>query len=654
VDKIISLYRETRVLEPDQPLIRTARIKDLQEYRELHRKSLDDPEGFWAAYARELEWYKPWKAVLEEDFARGKVQWFAGGKLNASVNCLDRHLATPRKHTIALRWEGESGETRTYTFERLHEEVSRCANAFRNLGIGKGDRVALYLPMIPELPIAMLACARVGAVHSVIFSRFSAASLRQRIVDCGARILVTSDYGRDGGHLVSTKTNADAALEGCPTVQNVIVVPHVGERTEMVRGRDHVWTELLARETSVPASPPEAMDSEDPLFILYTSGSTGKPKGVLHSTAGYLLHAKKSFEWVFDYQEGDVFWCTEDLGWITGHTYGVYGPLCAGATTVMLEGGFHYPRPDRLWETVEKHRIGTLYTTPAVLRACMNESDDWVRKHDLRSLRILGTVGEPITPDTWMWYYRVVGQERCPVVDTWWQTETGGIMISPLPGIMPLKPGSAALPFFGADPAVLRDDGSPCEADEGGYLVLRRPWPGMMRSIHGAPEGFRDKYFDHFDGSYFTGDGARKDEDGYYWLLGRVDDVIHSSGYRLGTAEIESAIISYEAVAEAAVVGFPDRIKGQGICAFVTLRPGFEPSDEMKQALMGHVRKKIGSIAAPDRIQFVDHLSKTLSGKILRRILRKVAAGEMEDLGDLSTLADPSPVRDLMTGRRPG
>jgi acetyl-CoA synthetase len=649
---MIPMMEETRTFDPPETVTQRARIKSLEEYQKMYRASLDDPQGFWGACAGELVWTRPWDRVLEDDFQNGKVKWFVGGKLNAAANCLDRHLHTPRKDKVALLWEGESGETKTYTYQQLHAEVCRFANALRSLGVRKGDRVALSLPMVPELPIAMLACARIGAVHSVVFSRFSPESLRDRINDCGATVLITSNVRLDCGKVVPSKKNVDLALKGCPGVRSVIVVPRIDRDVEMVQGRDILSTELMARVGSSTPSDPEPMDAEDPLFILYTSGSTGKPKGVLHTTAGYLLHAKKSFEWVFDSKDEDLFWCAEDISWITGHSYGVYGPLCSGAGLLMFEGAFHYPQPDRLWEIVEKHKVTVFYTTPAVLRSCRKQGDTWPQRRDLSSLRILGSVGEPILPETWIWYHQVIGKGRCPIVDTWWQTETGGILIAPLPGAMPLKPGSAALPFFGADPAVLREDGSECELNEGGYLVLRKPWPGIMRMVHGDPLGFKRNYFSQFPGAYFTGDGARKDEDGYFWLLGRVDDVIRSSGYRLGTTEIENVLVSHEAVAEAAVVGFPHELKGQGIYAFVTLRPGFEKTDETKKILLEHVQRKIGPLATPDKIQLVDVLSKTLSGKIMRRILRKIAAGDIDDLGDTSTLADPSVVQDLLRGRQ--
>lgn len=648
---MVSVLEETRRFGPPQELCKRARIRSMEQYREMHKRSLEDPEGFWGEYAEELEWEKKWDKVLEDDFGRARIKWFVGGRLNVAYNCLDRHLKTGRKDKAAIIWVGEPGERITYSYEQLHGEVCRFANVLRRLGIKKGDRIAIYLPMVPELPIAMLACTRIGAIHSVVFSGFSAESLRERVRGCDARLLITSNYGLCRGRVLPLKKNADEALKGCPNVKNVVVVRRLEEEVDMVKGRDDFWDQLMAQETSASFYP-EVMDAEDPLFILYTSGSTGKPKPVLHTTGGYVLHAKKSFEWVFDYREEEIFWCTEDMSWIIGHSYAVYGPLCAGATSLMFEGVFNYPTPDRFWEIVEKHKVNIFYTTPAVLRSCMREGEGWVEKHDLSSLRVLGSVGEPISPEAWIWYYRVVGKEKCPIVDTWWQTETGGILITPLPGATPLKPGSAALPFFGAEPAILREDGTECEVNEGGYLVMKRPWPGIMRTVYGYPERFEETYFMQFPGVYFTGDGARKDEDGYFWFLGRVDDVIHSSGYRLGTTEIEAGLVSHEAVAEAAVVPYPHPVKGQGIYAFVTLRSGFEKSEEIKEALISHVREEIGPLATPDKIQIVDVLSKTLSGKIMRRILRKIAGGDIEDLGDTSALANPSVVNDLIKGRQ--
>jgi acetyl-CoA synthetase len=648
---MISVMGETRRFDPPKEWSQRAHIQSLEQYKEMYRRSLEDPAGFWGEYARELHWFKPWDKLFEGDFEKGPVRWFPGGKLNAAYNCLDRHLPA-RGTRVALTWEAESGENRTYTYERLHQEVCRFANVLKRLGVRKGDRMAIYLPMIPELPIALLACARIGAVHSVIFSGFSADALRERILDCGAQWVLTTNYSLSRGRIIPSKNLVDMALQGCPGVKKVIVVRRLDKEAEMIRDRDVLWDEGMAREALPFFCSPEAMDAEDPLFILYTSGSTGKPKGVLHTTAGYLLHCKKSFEWVFDYHDGDIVWCTEDISWIMGHSYAVYGPLCAGASIVMYEGVLNDPKPDRLWEIVDKHRVTIFYTTPAVLRSCMKERDEWVYGRDLSSLRILGSVGEPIPPETWMWYYTVVGKERCPIVDTWWQTETGGILITPFPGATPLKPGSAGLPFFGVEPSVSREDGSECEANEGGYLLIKKPWPGMMRAVYGDPDRMRNLYLSTFPGTYFTGDGARRDEEGYFWFLGRVDDVIHCSGVRLGTMEIESALTSHPAVAEAAVVPFPHPLKGQGIYAFVTLRSGFEKSYEMKQALVTHVQNKIGPLATPDKVQLVDVLSKTLSGKIMRRILRKIAAGDTDDLGDTTTLSDPTVVKDLIQGRQ--
>jgi acetyl-CoA synthetase len=648
---IISMTEETRRFDPPVELSQRARIRSMDQYKVMYRRSLDDPEAFWGDCAQELEWFKKWEKVLEGDFKTGRIKWFSDGKLNASTNCLDRHLKAGRQDQVALLWEAESGENTAYTYGQLHREVCRFSNILKQRGVQKGDRVVIYLPMIPQLIMAVLACSRIGAVHSVVFSGFSTDSLRERILDCGAKLIITANYRLHKGKAAPCKKNVDRALSGCPEVRGVIVVRRLQQEVDMTPGRDFFWDELIGQKDLPSSCPAEPMDSEDPLFILYTSGSTGKPKGVLHTTAGYLLHSKKSFEWVFDYRDGEVFWCTEDISWVIGQTYAVYAPLCAGATVLMVEGALNFPNPGRPWEVIDKHNVNILYTTPSFLRSCMKERNEWVYGNGLGSLRILGSVGEPIHPQVWMWYYTVVGKERCPIVDTWWQTETGAILITPLPGATPLKPSSATLPFFGVDPAILRDDGSECELNEGGYLVIRRPWPGMMRTVYGRPDQFHQIYFSQFPGQYFTGDGARKDEDGYFWFLGRVDDVIRSSGYRLGTVEVEGALLSHEAVAEAAVVPFPHPLKGQGIYAFVTLRSGFENSKEIKDALVAHVQKKIGSLATPDKIQIVDVLSKTLSGKIMRRVLRKVAAGEVEDLGDTTAMADPSIVKDLISGR---
>ncbi len=630
--------RDAARFDPTESYRSRAYIKDLEHYREMYQRSMEDPEGFWAEWAGELDWFKRWEKVYEGDFGKGQAGWFKGGKLNASWNCLDRHLHSGSRDRDALIWVAESGQSKTFTYEQLHRQVCQFANVLKQLGVKRGDRVAIYLPMIPELPVAMLACARIGAIHNVVFSGLSVESFRERVNDCAASLIITHDDAQ--------------TLKERSSIRRVVVRSHGEKASGRAGEKDFLWDDLMKNGRVPSDCDPEAMDAEDPLFILYTSGSTGKPKGVLHSTAGYLLHVKKSFEWVFDYHPEDIYWCTEDFSWIIGHSYGVYGPLCAGATLVMAEGAPHHPKPDRPWEIIERYRVNIFYTTPAVLRRSMRERIEWVERHDLSSLRLLGSVGEPIGPKAWMWYHTHVGMERCPIVDTWWQTETGGIMIAPLPGAVSLAPGSVTLPFFGVEPAILREDGTECEADEEGYLVMKRAWPGMMRGVFDRPERFREIYFVQFPGTYFTGDRARRDEDGYFWLAGRVDDVIHSSGYRLGTLEIENALVSHEAVAEAAVVPFPHPMKGQGIYAFVTLKPGYERSKELEEALLGFVRKRIGAIAVPDKIQVVSVLSKTLSGKIMRRILRKIASGEIRDLGDTSALANPSVIEELIKGRQ--
>ncbi len=644
---------ELRRFEPPRDFVEKAHIQSASQYERMYVRSIEDPEGFWAEYAEELHWFKKWDKVLQGGLGSPNMKWFDGGKLNASYNCLDRHLDMEGKDKVAIIWEGEPpGESRTYTYLELHREVCRFANVLKKKGVEKGDRVALYLPMIPELPIAMLACARIGAVHSVVFGGFSAEALRDRIRDCDAKLLITSDASLRGGRTIGLKRNADIALQECPTVSHVIVVNRAKTNPSMEPGRDTWWDEEMVAEDIREDCEAEPTDAEDPLFILYTSGSTGKPKGIVHSTAGYLLYVKKTFEWVFDYREEDIFWCTADIGWVTGHSYLVYGPLAAGAASLMFEGVPNYPKPDRFWEVAEKHKVTIFYTAPTAIRAIMREGEEWVKKHDLSSIRLLGSVGEPINPEAWMWYHDVVGRGKCPIVDTWWQTETGGILISPLPGAISLKPGSATVPFFGVDAAVVREDGSECGTDEGGYLVIRKQWPGMFRAVFGDPQRFQETYFIQYPGMYFTGDGARKDGDGYFWLMGRVDDVINVSGHRMGTAEIESAFVSHDVVAEAAVVGFPHDIKGQGIYAFVTLKLGIERSEELKKELVAHVRKEIGPIATPDKIHFADGLPKTRSGKIMRRILKKIASGDIHDFGDTSTLADPSIVDELVRGRQ--
>ncbi|HEX9976229.1 MAG TPA: acetate--CoA ligase, partial [Dehalococcoidales bacterium] len=547
-----------------------------------------------------------------------------------------------------------TGDTRTLTYQELYYNVCKFANVLKKHGVKKGDRVTIYLPMILELPIAMLACARIGAIHSVVFGGFSAEALRNRILDCDSKMLICVDGYYRSGRIIRSKDNADEALKECPPVKDVIIVRRASIQVKMEQGRDYWWHEETEAGDVSLVCEPEVMDAEDPLFILYTSGSTGKPKGVLHTQAGYLLYAYQTFKWIFDIKEEDTFWCTADIGWVTGHTYIVYGPLAAGATCLMFEGVPNYPHPDRFWQMVEKYQVSIFYTAPTALRAVMTQGDDWPNKHDLSSIRILGTVGEPISPETWMWYYNVIGKGKCPIVDTWWQTETGAALISSLPGATPMKPGSATLPFPGIELAVLRDDGSPAGVNEGGNLVIKRPWPGLMRRVYGDPERFKNTYFVQFPGVYTTGDGARVDEDGYYWLMGRIDDVINVSGHRIGTAEVESALVSHAKVVEAAVVGIPHEIKGTGIYAFVTLMANMEKSDELKKELVAHVRKEIGPIATPDRIQFADALPKTRSGKIMRRVLTKIAAGDVDNLGDITTLADPSVVHTLVKGRQGG
>ncbi len=654
-ENIEVLSTERRTFPPSKEFSKRAHIKSMKEYEQLYKKSIDDPEKFWGEMAeKNLTWSRKWDKVLEYDFYKPQIKWFSGGKLNASVNCLDRFIDTPTRNKAALIWEADSGVYKTFTYQQLYYEVNRFANVLKKKGVRKGDRVTIYLPMIPELSISMLACARIGAIHSVVFGGFSAKSLRDRIQDCQSTMVITADEGLRGGRFVPLKANADEALHECPTVKDVIVVQRAGTgKVNMEPGRDAWWHEEMAGKDIANECAPELMDAEDPLFILYTSGSTGKPKGVLHTTGGYLLFTNLTFKWIFDYHEEDIHFCTADIGWVTGHSYILYGPLSAGATSLMFEGIPTYPDPGRFWDIVDKHKVNIFYTAPTAIRALMKEGESWVKKHDLSSLRVLGTVGEPINPEAWMWYHTNVGKEKLPIVDTWWQTETGGILITPLPGAITTKPGSATRPFPGVVPQVVKEDGSPAGANEGGYLVIDKPWPGMLRGTYGDPENKRIKevYFSRFPGKYFTGDGARVDEDGDYWLMGRVDDVINVSGHRLGTAEVESALVCHEAVAEAAVVGYPHDIKGEGIYVYVTLKDGVKPSEELKKILTGHVRSVIGPIATPDKLQFAPGLPKTRSGKIMRRILRKIAHGQVEDLGDTSTLADPSVVQSLVKER---
>jgi len=639
--------------EPVYPVSRDAKAGALitaERYQALYARSLADPDGFWADLAGEfLHWDHPWDRVSQWDFRTARIAWFQGGRLNGSVNCLDRHLAE-RGDQVALLWEGdEPDQQRRLTYRELHEQVCRFANVLKAQGVRRGDRVCLYLPMIPEGAVAMLACARIGAVHSVVFGGFSAEALKDRILDAGCRHVVTADEGRRGGRRVPLKQNVDEALSACPDVGSVIVVRHTGAQTGWMAGRDHDSRALV--EAADPVCPPESMDAEDPLFILYTSGSTGQPKGVLHSTGGYLLYTAVTHRYVFDYHDGEIYWCTADLGWVTGHSYVVYGPLCNGATTLMFEGVPTWPDASRFWRVIEKYRVHLFYTAPTAIRALMGLGNRWVHTADIGSLRLLGSVGEPINPEAWAWYYHVIGDSRCPIVDTWWQTETGGIMITPLAGVTDLKPGSAALPFFGVRPALLDEAGNPVEGPGEGVLVLTASWPGQARTVHGDPQRFFDTYFAPYPGYYFTGDGARRDEDGYYWITGRVDDVINIAGHRLGTAEIESALVLHPQVAEAAVVGYPHPIKGQGIYAYVTLTADAAPGEGLRHDLIELVRHEIGAIAAPGVIQWTPALPKTRSGKIMRRILRKIAADEIDQLGDISTLADAAVVEQIIRDR---
>ncbi|MDH5679074.1 MAG: acetate--CoA ligase [Nitrospinota bacterium] len=647
---IESTMLENRVFPPSPEFSAKAHVKSMEDYKILHQRSLEDEEGFWAEMAEQLVWRKKWDKVKTGGYKDLDFKWFPGGKLNVAENLLDRYLGTPTANRAAIIWQGEpEEETRTLTYQQLHREVCRFANVLRKRGVAKGDRVMIYLPMIPELAIAMLACARVGAVHTVVFGGFSAQSIADRINDCEPKVMVTADAGLRAGRVIALKKNVDDALAQTDSVESCIVYKRVDGKVDMAPGRDFWWDEEVA---TVPAhSPCEEMDAEDPLFILYTSGSTGKPKGVLHTTAGYLLYTMTTFKWIFDYHPEDVYWCTADIGWITGHSYIVYGPLGNGATSLMFEGVPHYPNPDRFWRVVDKFRVNIFYTAPTAIRSLMSAGEKWVNCCDLSSLRLLGSVGEPINPEAWMWYHKHVGKERCPIVDTWWQTETGGILITPLPGAIPTKPGSATVPFPGVQPVILRQDGSEADVDEGGYLCIKTPWPGQMRTVWGHHERFRDTYFSQYKDLYFTGDGARRDKDGYYWLMGRVDDVLNVAGHRIGTAEVESALVAHEAVAEAAVVGYPHDIKGQGIYAYVTLVTGVTGDDALKKALLAHVAKQIGPTAKPDKIQFAPALCKTRSGKIMRRILRKIAEGNVEEMGDTSTLADPSVVKALVENR---
>ena len=632
-------------------------IKGKEEYEKLYKRSIEDPDGFWAEIAEEyVTWFKKWDTVEDYNFDMRKgpiyIKYFDGGKLNVSYNCLDRHLET-RGDQVAIQWEGnEPGEERALTYKDLHEEVCKFANVLKAHGIKKGDRVCLYLPMVPELAISMLACTRIGAIHSIVFGGFSSDALRDRIQDSESRMLVVCDGTFRGAKAVPQKASADAALKVCPSIEKVIVVNRVGDKIQCdwTEGRDLWWHDEMAK---VDANcEPEWMDAEDPLFTLYTSGSTGQPKGVMHTTGGYLTYVAYTHKMVFDYHDGDVYWCTADIGWVTGHSYIVYGPLCNGATSVMFEGVPNYPDMSRFWKIVEKYKVNIFYTAPTAIRAIAKEGDTWVKAADISSLRILGTVGEPINPEAWNWYYNLIGRGECPIVDTWWQTETGGILITPLPGATDIKPGMATVPYMGVWPVLLDDEGNEMtETVASGALCMKKPWPGLMRGVYGDPKRFQETYFEQFPGYYVAGDGARRDSDGYYQITGRIDDVINVSGHRMGTAEVESALVAHPKVAEAAVVGYPHEIKGQSIYAYVTLNAGVEKTDELKKELVVHVRKEIGPIATPEKIQWSDALPKTRSGKIMRRILKRVAADAIDEIGDTSTLADPSVVDDIIKNR---
>jgi acetyl-CoA synthetase len=633
---IQSVLRETRTFAPPATFSAEAHISSQQQYDAMWRRAKDDPSGFWGEMAENLDWFRRWDTVLQGQMP--ETRWFDGGKINASFNCVDRHLTSARRNKAAIIWEGEPGDTRVLRYQDLHREVCKFANVLRQLGVQTGDRVTLYMPMIPELAIAMLACSRIGAVHSIIFGGFSADAVADRNNDAKAKVVVTADGGWRRGREVPLKAAVDASLEKSPTVEKVVVVRRTGGEVDMLPDRDFWWHELMESVTADCDAVP--VDSEHPLFILYTSGSTGKPKGVLHTTAGYLLGATMTSRWVFDLKEDDTYWCTADIGWITGHSYICYGPLSNGATVVMYEGAPNWPDEGRFWEIIEKYRVSIFYTAPTAIRAFIKWGNQWPEKHDLSSLRLLGSVGEPINPEAWMWYHRVIGQERCPIVDTWWQTETGGIMISPLPGVTATKPGSCCRPLPGIVPDIVTRDGQSLGPNEGGLLVMRQPWPSMLRTLYGDHERFKKTYFSEVPGCYFAGDGARHDEDGYIWVMGRVDDVLNVSGHRLSTMEVESSLVAHPKVAEAAVVGFPHEIKGEGICCFVTLKNG-EGDDALKAELVAHVRQSIGALATPDQVRFATALPKTRSGKIMRRLLRDIAAGR-ESTQDTTTLEDLS------------
>jgi len=628
---------ENRLFAPSKEFVKKARIKSMAQYRAMYRESIENPDKFWAREASELLWQKKWTKVL--DWKIPFAKWFVGGKINVSQNCLDRHLDGPRRNKAALVWEGEPGEKRTLTYQQLHHEVCKFANVLKRNRIKKGDRVIIYMPLIPEAAIAMLACTRIGVVHSVVFGGFSAESIRDRIVDCGATAVITADGGYRRGAVVPLKAQVDEALKETPQVKRVIVFRRANNDIHIEEGRDVWWHREMEYVDGKCA--PAALDSEHPLFILYTSGSTGKPKGILHTTGGFLVGAHTTSKYVFDLREEDLYWCTADIGWVTGHSYVVYGPLAAGTTSFMYEGAPNWPDWGRFWKLIEEYRINIMYTAPTAIRAFIKAGDEWPKKHDLSSLRLLGSVGEPINPEAWMWYHRIIGGGRCPIVDTWWQTETGGHMITPLPGAIATKPGSATVPFFGVDAAVVDDEGREVGVNQGGKLVIRKPWPSMLRSIYGDKSRYKKQYWSEIPGCYFAGDGARRDKDGYFWIVGRIDDVLNVAGHRLGTSEVESALVSHPAVAEAAVVGRPDEIKGQGVVAFVTLKAGIKARPELREELRQHVATVIGPIAKPDDIRFADALPKTRSGKIMRRLLKEVASGKVVS-GDTTTLEDLS------------
>jgi len=644
---ITSILKENRKFFPNDDFRRNSKINNLDAYKKEYKKSIQDMEQFWAEKANELDWFKKWDSVLRND--AGFFKWFEGGFLNVSYNCVDKNTKNGKRNKVAYIWEAENGETRQYTYGQLLKEVCRFANVLKGLGVKKGDIVEIYLPMIPELPISMLACARIGAIHSVVFAGFSSDALKDRIQDSKAAVLITADGSFRAGKIFPLKENADNALKECPTIRSAIVVNRTNSKVGMQNGRDYWLHDLLNQKGIKDWCDCESLHSEDSLFILYTSGTTGKPKGILHTQAGYLLYTNQTFKYIFDIKDEDIYFCTADIGWITGHSYIVYGPLSNGATIVMYEGAPTYPAPDRLWKIVEKHQINIFYTAPTAIRALAKEGDSWPNGCNLSSLRLLGTVGEPINPEAWVWYHKIIGKEKCPIVDTWWQTETGGFMITPFPGATPTKPGSATLPFFGIEPEIVREDGSRAKVNEGGYLIIKKPWPGMLRTVWNDPDRYKHGYFEKF-GFYLTGDTAKVDEDGYFWIMGRCDDVIKVAGHRIGSAEVESSLVSHPSVAEAAVVPYPHDIKGQAIYAFVTLKKGIAKTDSLNDELRNHVGKTVGPIAKPDKIQFADDLPKTRSGKIMRRILKAIAEGSSE-YGNITTLLDPNVVKGLAENR---